>query len=99
MNDVPEQRRAGIADELRPYVDRHETEGINALGERLRDGRPIPRAAFRAALRATLSAGAPALSDWRPRRLRLLVACYVGCGCVLLGVAAIGLAGAGPLTA
>jgi hypothetical protein len=86
--------RDRISRELRPYVDRGEAEGIDRVGERLQVERPVPRAGFRAELRARLAA-APAL--WRPRRLRLTVAAYLASGLVLLAVAALGLAGAGLL--
>ena len=92
--------RDGISDELRPYVDRSEAEGIDLIGERLLAERPAPRAAFRAALHAHLAelVGSRRIA-WRPRRLRALVAAYAGSGAVLLAIAAIGLAGAGPLAA
>jgi hypothetical protein len=90
-------RPGGISDELRPYVDRDEAAGIDRLGERLLTERPFPRAAFRAELRARLRERASARPAWRPRHLRRLVAAYVGSGLLLLVIAAIGLAGAGPL--
>jgi hypothetical protein len=96
--DSHDRPPAGISEELRPYIDRGEAEGIDRTAERLAAERPIPRAQFRADLRAhllELSGRAPA--QWRPRRLGRLVAAYVGSGAVLLAVAAIGLAGAGPL--
>jgi hypothetical protein len=90
--------RQGISDELRPYVDRSQAEAIDRIGERLLAERPAPRAAFRAALRAHLAelAGGRRVA-WRPRRLRALVGAYAGSGVVLLAIAAVGLAGAGPL--
>jgi hypothetical protein len=87
----------GISDELRPYVDRSEAEGIDRVGERLEAARPIPRAAFRAELRARLGRLGTAEPRWRPRHLGRLVAAYVGSGLLLLAVAGIGLAGVGPL--
>jgi len=87
----------GISDELRPYVDRDEVEGIDRLGERLRAERPFPRAPFRAELRAHLRDRAGSRPAWRPRHLRRLAAAYAGSGLALLAIAAIGLAGAGPL--
>jgi hypothetical protein len=86
--------RGGISRELRPYVDRGEADAIDRIGERLQDERPVPRAGFRAELRARLNA-APA--SWRPQSLRLAIAGYLTCGLLLLAVAALGLAGAGPL--
>jgi hypothetical protein len=93
-------RRERISDELRPYVDRSETDAIDQIGERLLAERPAPRAAFRAALHARLVELAGSRpTAWRPRRLRALVAAYAGSGVALLAVAAIGLAGVGPLAA
>ena len=86
-----------ISEELRPYVDRAEAAGIDRMGERLRSDRPFPRAAFRAELRARLREQLGGRPTWRPRQLRRLVATYAGSGLVLLAIAAIGLAGAGPL--
>jgi IS5 family transposase len=91
-------RRDRMSDELRPYVDRSEAEAIDRIAERLLAERPAPRAAFRAALNARLLelAGSRGTA-WRPRRLRALVAAYAGSGVALLAIAAIGLAGVGPL--
>ena len=86
--------RGGISHELRPYVDRGEAEAVDRIGDRLEAERPVPRAGFRAELKARL-ASAP--TSWRPRRLRLAVAAYAGSGFLLLAVAALGLAGSGPL--
>jgi hypothetical protein len=89
--------RAQISEELRPYVDAHETRGINALGEWLLEAKPVPRAGFRAELNAHLREQTQAPPAWRPQRLGRLVAAYAGSGVLLMVVAAIGLAGAGPL--
>ena len=83
-----------IFHELRPYVDRSEAEALDRIGERLEAERPLPRAGFRAELQSSL---ATARTPWRPRRLGLAVAAYMGSGLMLLAVAAIGLSGAGPL--
>lgn len=96
-DDHSATRPGGISDELRPYVDRGEADAVDRLGERLVTERPVPRPAFRAELRARLSRRTPEQPAWQPRRLRGLVTAYVGSGLLLLGVAAIGLAGAGPL--
>lgn len=64
-----------------------------ALERRLEAARPVPRAGFRAELRQELLQRAP----MRPPRLRLLIAAYAGSGSALLLIAAIGIAGAGPL--
>ena len=66
------------------------------LERRLADERPVPRAGFRAALGANLRAR---IGDVAPRRLRLLIAGYAGAGLSLLLVAAVSVAGAGPLAA
>ncbi len=73
-------------------------EGLDRVATRLEAERPIPRAAFRGDLRRTLLADAgrrPAA----PPRLRLLIAGFASSGTVLLAIAAIGLAGVGPLAA
>jgi len=84
----------GISRELRPYVDSAESEALDRVGERLERERPIPRPAFRSALGVTLSRRR---EPWRPRRLGLAVATYVGSGLLVLAVAALGLGGTGPL--
>ena len=87
-----------ISDELRPYVDAHEKEDIDSIAERLLDERPVPRAGFRAELRAHLrELEADRRPAWRPRRLRVLIGAYAGSGFLLLVVAALGLSGTGPL--
>jgi hypothetical protein len=86
--------RRGISNELRPYVDSDEAEAFDRLGYRLEEERPIPAAAFRAALLGRLGAKRMA---WRPRHLGTAVAAYLGSGLALLTVAAVGLSGVGPL--
>jgi hypothetical protein len=66
------------------------------IQQRLVAERPVPRAGYRAELRAHLLASR-GTADAPPQRLRLLIAAYAGSGAVLLIVAAIGVAGAGPL--
>ncbi len=84
--------------ELRPYVDRGEADDLNELAERLEGERPVPRAGFRAELKAQLiEAESRRPVAWRPRHLGRLVAGYCGAGSLLLAVAALGLTGAGPL--
>ena len=87
----------GVSDELRPYVNRGESEELNRVGEWLLRRRPLPSAGFRAQLHGRLSALVDQERRWRPRRLRLVAAAYIGCGLGLMAVAALGLAGAGPL--
>jgi hypothetical protein len=87
-----------ISDELRPYVDDPERDAIDELSERLLRERPVPRAGFRAELRAQIGAKeAKRAPSWRPKRLGLAIAAYASSGFVLLAAAALGLAGAGPL--
>lgn len=87
-----------ISDELRPYVDDPERDAIDELGERLIRERPIPRAGFRAELRAHLhEVEAKRPIKWRPKRLRLLAVSYAGSGAFLLVIATLGVAGTGPL--
>jgi hypothetical protein len=83
----------------RPPFDRESGEipeetDLRWLVERMEDERPIPDPGFRGELRRRLFA-APA----PPRRVRLLIAAYACSGLVLLAVATIGVAGAGPLAA
>ena len=93
----PASQPGGISDELMPYVDRSESEEINRVGEWLASQRPVPSPGFRAELHGRLSALADKEMGWRPRRLRLVATAYTGCGLALMAVAAIGLAGTGPL--
>jgi hypothetical protein len=84
--------------ELRPYVDRGEAEGLDELADRLERERPVPRAGFRAELKADLIEAERARPvPWRPRHLGRLVAGYCGAGSALLAVAGLGLTGSGPL--
>lgn len=70
---------------------------LEELGERLRRERPVPRAAYRGQLRQNLMReGAP---RHRPARLGLLVAACGSSGTLLLVVAALSVAGTGPLAA
>jgi hypothetical protein len=87
-------------DDIRQMIeaepDPAERAALVALVDRLERERPVPSAGFRASLRRRLlEAGGGATS--RPQRVRLLVAAYAGSGSLLLAVAAVGLAGAGPL--
>ncbi len=76
-------------------MDEQETKPIE-IEERLNRSRPVPSAAFRGALRRHLITETPA---GRPARARRLVAVYAGSGFTLLLIAAVGVAGAGPLAA
>lgn len=86
-------------DDIRPEFEQdmspEESEAVARLAERLERQRPVPRAAFRGELRRRLF-GTPGERQWRPANLRLHLAAYSGSGILLLLVAALGLAGAGP---
>jgi len=88
-----------FSQELRPYVDRHEAEAVDRVADRLRAERPAPRSKFRSELRAVLSESYLRTSPRRRRRLGRLVAAYAGSGLFLLCLAALGVAGVGPLAA
>jgi hypothetical protein len=71
-------------------------EELDPIVARLESERPVPRPAFRGELRRALLRNAeqrPAA----PPRLRLMVAAFGSSGFALLAIAAVGLAGAGPL--
>lgn len=77
----------------------HETENDHDdLERRLLEQRPLPRPGFRSQLRSHLLAKGQRRAA-RPARLRLLIAAYAGSGLALLLIAAVGVAGAGPLSA
>jgi hypothetical protein len=87
----------GISGELRPYVDRGEAEQLDRVGQRLEGERPVSSSTFRAKLHERLRALSAAPTVRPPRRLWLRVAACVAFGFALLGLAALGLAGGGPL--
>lgn len=89
--------RPPISNELRPYVDRVDGEGIDRTAERLWESRPAPTAEFRADLGARLRERGMSGNPWTGRRLRVAVAAYGVAGIGLLGLAAIGVSGVGPL--
>ena len=68
------------------------------VADLLRAERPVPRAGFRAALRARILSMSGARRA-APPRLRVLIAAYAASGAVVLLVIAIGTAGAGPFAA
>ena len=97
MSDDQTPRRSYAA-ELRPYVDKPDIEAVNEVAERLLDAPPIPRAGFRAELKAHLvEREARGGATWRPKRLGAAIAAYAGGGMTLLALAALGATGAGPL--
>ena len=71
-------------------------DGLEHMAARLEAERPVPRAAFRGELRRSLLAGA-SRRQLAPPRLRLMIAGLASSGTVLLAIAAVGLAGIGPL--
>lgn len=70
--------------------------GLDAISERLQRERPVPTPGFRGDLRRRLSEQA-STDPARPRKLGLAIAAYAGSGTLLWAVAALGLAGVGPL--
>ena len=83
---------------LEPGLPSGESEELGHLARRLERERPVPRAGFRGALRRQLLDAADR-QPLRPQRLGLLIAAYAGSGMALLAIAALGIAGAGPLAA
>lgn len=59
------------------------------LADQLGMARPIPAVGFRGRLHRHLAGQDPGYGP-RPERLRLLVACYIGAGGVLIALAALG---------
>lgn len=85
-----------ISADLDPGLSAAERTELLAVGELLQRSRPAPRAAFRGELgRSLKTVEAPP----RPPRLGLQIAAYSAAGCLLLAVAAAGVAGAGPFAA
>jgi hypothetical protein len=85
-----------LPSDLHGYVPEAERESIAAVANRLTDERPYPSAAARSRIRERLST--MAVSAWpRPRNPARLALGYCGSGLFLLLVAAVGLAGVGPL--
>ena len=80
----------GLADELQPYVDKAEIDRFNRVGDLLRRQRPSPAPGLLEKVAAGPDAEAPA-------GLRIQVALAVLVGLLLLGIAALGSTGSGPL--
>lgn len=78
-----------IAAELRPYVDQPDSDAINEVAAQLVEDRPIPRAGFRADLRARLIELETKGFGWRPKNLRGQVAAYGVSGVALIVLGAI----------
>jgi hypothetical protein len=73
------------------------TEELDPIAQRLQSERLVPSAGYRGELRRRLVSTQEAGSD--PPRLGLLIGIYAALGVVLLAIAVVGLAGAGPLAA
>jgi hypothetical protein len=86
----PAGQAGGLSDELEPYVDRAEVERFDRMGELLRAQHPVPGARLPERL-----TGAPEAEV--PPMLPLHVVLAVLFGLFLLGVAALGASGSGPL--
>ena len=73
-----------------------ENRSIEDFEDRLLEERPRPTPAFRSEMRRRLLSGG---ARKRPAQLRALIFSYATGGTLLLAVAALGVAGAGPLAA
>ena len=71
---------------------------LGPVADRLERERPIPRAGFRAELRASMLRS-PAEGTAPPSRTRLLIGAYGASGVTLLAIALAGLLGGGPFSA
>jgi hypothetical protein len=80
-------------------MNEYNDDNLDPIAERLERERPIPRPAFRGALRRQLVGEPRARHQLLPARPRLLVGAYAGSGTLLMAIAAIGLLGVGPLAA
>jgi hypothetical protein len=86
-----------IRRDLPPDLDPAEREQLVALAQRLEADAPVPAPAFRGDLRRRLvEGGRRAGGGTAPRPIRALAAAYAASGALLLAVAALGLASAGP---
>jgi hypothetical protein len=85
--------------DFEPGVPPAERVRLAEVADQLERDRPVPRAAFRGDLRRLLADGGRGSVVTTASRWRVLVAAYSGLGALLLAVAAIGLAGAGPFGA
>jgi hypothetical protein len=81
-----------------PEPVREQQPELDQIARRLQDERPTPRSTFRRELRRRLLEATERRSA-QLRRPRVLIAAYAGSGTVLLAVAALGVAGVGPLAA
>jgi len=88
-----------IRRDLPPDLDRSEGEPLVTLAMRLQAQRPVPAPSFRGDLGRKLLrvSGRPRAGLVTQRIARVLAASYIASGLLLLAIAAIGLAGSGPL--
>jgi hypothetical protein len=87
-----------IRHDLEPDLEAGERRALLRMAERLQDERPLPSASFRGDLGRQLAM----TRDRRPAaptRLRTAIATYVSSGSLLMAIAALGVAGAGPFAA
>ncbi len=82
-----------------PDLDSADADALAAMGNGLRHGRPVPRAAFRGDLRRVLLADGSKPVPGRPARLWAWAGASWAGGLALLAVAALSVAGSGPLAA
>jgi hypothetical protein len=90
----------GLPGEVRRYLDEEEVPAAERVGDRLARERPTPPVLLRSALRRRIiemTRTGGHRTARRPPRFRLQVAAYLASGVVALAIAALGLAGAGPL--
>jgi hypothetical protein len=85
--------------DFEPGVPPEERARLAEVADQLERSRPVPRPAFRGDLRRLLADGRRGSVATTASRWRVLVGAYSGLGALLLAVAAIGLAGAGPFGA
>jgi ferric-dicitrate binding protein FerR (iron transport regulator) len=89
---TPEMSDPEADDYLDPALSPEERAELSETARLLEEHRPVPRPAFRGQLARRLRT-----RSRRPSSVRRLIAAYAGSGFALLLVAAIGLAGVGPL--
>ena len=88
----------GIEPDWDPAPHPEERDALARIARRLERERPVPQPGFRASLASKLAQ--PVEPDRpAPRRLEIVIGAYAGSAFVLLAVAVLGLAGAGPLSA
>jgi hypothetical protein len=81
-----------------PDFPAQESEQLDSLAQRMEQERPAPRALFRGELRRRLLETAER-QPGGAERMRFRIAAYACSGAALLAIAALGVAGAGPLAA